>query len=83
MRLIPVIAKQNRLHYYWTTQCHMILQSLMNAKPSEMTYRCDRQENRRDLMTKQAVVVRRKMDTPIAVVATLGIELTIFSFCSP
>lgn len=33
-------------------------------------------------MTKQAVVVRRKMDTPIAVVATLGIELTIFSCCS-
>lgn len=47
-----------------------------------MTYRCVRQENRRDLMTKQPVVVRRKMDTPIAVVATLGIELTMFSFCS-
>jgi len=29
-------------------------------------------------MTKQAVVVKRKMDTPIAVVATLGIE-SIFS----
>ncbi len=49
---------------------------------SAMTYRCVRQENRRDLMTKQAVVVRRKMDTPIAVVATLGMELTMFSFCS-